>query len=590
MLNCYIRNTNTLYIKTQKGLEMIRLTFFLLTIIVSGGALSAPKYIELKPLEQLINTPVGNVSNSPKLQVPIITWGGDMATIYGNGNQRSTAAGSIFSQHKLNFKLVREDVFLNQVKNYISGKTPYLRGTLGMINSAGNLLSKSNKTKPVIFYQMTWSAGGDALVVKQNIKKVSDLKGKTVALQAYGPHVDYLVRVLSDAGLTIKDIKIKWLADLTGTDNTPMAAFYEKDIDAAFVIIPDALALTSGGNVGTGSEDSVSGSRILMSTKTANRVIADVYAVRSDYYDTHKSEVHNFAKALMVSEEALSKLVANRSAELAKYKKTMSAAAEILLDSPEAIADTEGLYADCEFVHFSGNVKFFTDNNYPRRIDKVSQEINKGLSQFGLIKGNNKLIKASINYNALKAGLSQTVDSNKSRFKKEKVSALITRKQQQNSLQDGELFSFEVYFKPNQKIFSADLYKNDFEKVVDLASTYGGAIISVEGHSDPMGYLRGKKKGQPSVVLGRIKQSAKNLSLSRSQAVRDEIITYARNKGISMDLGQFATVGHGIAQPNTGICGEDPCAPKNQSEWKSNMRVQFRIIQVEAESEVFISL
>ena len=99
-----------------------------------------------------------------------------------------------------------------------------------------------------------------------------------------------------------------------------------------------------------------------------------------------------------------------------------------------------------------------------------------------------------------------------------------------------------------------------------------------------------KKKKQPTVVLGRIKQSARNLSLGRAQSVRDAIIGYANAQGIPMDPAQFATVGHGISQPNTGICGSDPCAPKNADEWRSNMRVKFRIIQVEAESDVFAPL
>lgn len=57
-----------------------------------------------------------------------------------------------------------------------------------------------------------------------------------------------------------------------------------------------------------------------------------------------------------------------------------------------------------------------------------------------------------------------------------------------------------------------------------------------------------------------------------------------------MDTAQFASIGHGIAQPSTGVCGSDPCAPKTKDEWRSNMRVEFRIIQVEAESEVFMPL
>jgi hypothetical protein len=46
-------------------------------------------------------------------------------------------------------------------------------------------------------------------------------------------------------------------------------------------------------------------------------------------------------------------------------------------------------------------------------------------------------------------------------------------------------------------------------------------------------------------------------------------------------------VGQGIEAPKSGVCGADPCAPQNEQQWRDNMRVQFRIIQVEAEAEVF---
>ena len=112
-------------------------------------------------------------------------------------------------------------------------------------------------------------------------------------------------------------------------------------------------------------------------------------------------------------------------------------------------------------------------------------------------------------------------------------------------------------------------------------------MITVEGHSDPLGYLRAKKEAANPVVLGRTQQSAKNLSVSRAVGVRDSVIEFAKKQGISLDSSQFAVVGHGIAAPKTGICGGDPCAPKSEQEWLSNMRVEFRIIQIEAEASAF---
>lgn len=551
------------------------------------STLSIAAEVKNVPMQQLIPSQVGTVRANNTVEVPYISWGGDIATIHANGDANLTKKGSIFDQLGLKVNLTRQDIFSKQVENYMRGKSPYLRGTIGMINQASDLLAQDARTKPVIIYQMTWSAGGDALVVKGNIRSAKDLKGKTIAIQAYGPHTDYLIRILNDAGLSLKDVNIRWTQDLTGSDAAPMEAFYNNGVDAAFVIIPDALALTSGGNVGTGAEDSVKGAKILLSTKTASRVIADVYAVRSDYFKSNRSQVEKFVRGLMQGEEALKELVRNKSSRAQDYSKMIQAAALALLDSKQATADAEGMYLDAEFVGFDGNVKFFTDKRYPRRMDVLNSEAQKGLSQLGLVAGNANIISANWDYGFLKTGLRNTGQAETPKFDSSQVASVVTKKQQQGSLAEGELFSFEVFFQPNQNTFSAELYKDAFEKVINLASTYAGAIITIEGHSDPMGYLRKKKANSPEVVLGRIKQSARNLSLGRAQAVRDNIIGFAEQSSILLDPSQFAVIGHGIAMPKSGICGNDPCAPKTEQQWRSNMRVVFRIIQVEAEESVF---
>ncbi len=559
----------------------------ILLLLLFSPALWAVNYVQNKPMTETVSTQVGTVRSGDTTNVPLISWGGDIATIHANGDAVLTRSGSIFDNLGLKLNLQRQDIFSTQVSDYMSGKSPYLRGTVGMINQASDVLASDPRTEPVIIYQMTWSAGGDALVVKEGIRNVADLKGKTIAIQAYGPHTDYLIRILSDANLKLTDVNIKWTRDLTGTDETPMAAFYEDDIDASFVIIPDGLALTSGGNIGTGSEDSVRGARILLSTKTASRVIADVYAVRSDYFSSNRSDVEKFVRGLMLGEESLRDLVANRTSKQSDYSRMIKAAAKTLLDSEQAVADAEGMYADAEFIGFDGNVKVFSQANFPRSMATLNSEAQSGLAQLGLVNGDALIDRANWDYGLLKTGLSNTQVAETPRFDTTSVAQVVNRRQQQGALSEGELFSFEVYFQPNQSSFSADLYADSFNRVVELASTYAGAIITVEGHSDPMGYLRKKKENVPALVLGQIKQSARNLSLGRAQQVRDNIIGFAQNRGVSLDSSQFAVVGHGIASPRNGVCGSDPCAPKTEQEWRANMRVEFRIIQVEAEDSVF---
>jgi outer membrane protein OmpA-like peptidoglycan-associated protein/ABC-type amino acid transport substrate-binding protein len=561
--------------------------FWGLIMILASAAVNAAQYVTPIALAKSVNVVVGPVTAGPT-QVPVITWGGDIATLVANGGGNTTKPGSIFAKQGLQLKLVREDVFSKQLEAYLSGRSPYLRGTLGMVNMAAELTSRDARTKPVVIHQMTWSAGGDALVVGAGIRSVKDLRGKSIALQAFGPHVDYLTKILADAGLSTKDVTLKWVPDLTGTANAPAAAMRAKEVDAALVIIPDAMALTANGTVGTGAEESIKGARILLSTKTANRIIADVYAVRADYLASNREAVEKFVRGLIQGEEALRNVVSKKTTQSADYRSVMSAAAQMLLDSAQAVADAEGMVADAQFVQVSGNVAFFSDSNNPRRMEQLNAEIQPALVSLGLLGGRIPLVAAGWDYARLLAGTTQTLAvSEAPRFDTNQVAGIVAKRQSQGKLSEGELFSFEVQFKPNQDRFATELYAESFKRVVNLAATYGGAVITVEGHSDPMGYLRAKQEGSTSVVLARTQQSAKNLSVSRAISVRDSTIAFAKSQGINLDPSQFAVVGHGIEQPKSGVCGGDPCAPKTEQEWLSNMRVEFRVIQIEAEASAF---
>jgi outer membrane protein OmpA-like peptidoglycan-associated protein len=167
------------------------------------------------------------------------------------------------------------------------------------------------------------------------------------------------------------------------------------------------------------------------------------------------------------------------------------------------------------------------------------------------------------------------------------VTQVVTRRAQKDQLEQGQLFTFAVQFKPNQNTFTASEYGKEFDRAINLAATYGGAVITVEGHADPLAYVRTKKQGETELVLSRIRQSAKNLSLTRANAVRDSVVEYAKQKGVRLDPSQLAVVGHGIDRPKSGMCGTDPCPPATEAQWLANMRVEFRIIQVEAEENVF---
>jgi len=555
-----------------------------------AGTAQAANYVQFKPMSQVVTEGIRDCRGGEGSNIPMITWGADMVTIYANGNSLETQAGSLIANAGSNVKLYREDVFTNQVEAYLRCDTPYLRGTLGMLNLAADVTETDPRTKMVAVYQHSWSAGGDALVVKETIKKPEDLKGKTIAVQNYGPHVDYLFKIIADAGLQPTDVNIVWVEDLVGFDSesTPgVALLDDANVDAAMVIIPDALELTSGGNVGTGSGNSTPGAYIMVSTKSASRIVTDLYVVRADYLKANRAEVQQFVQTLFQAEEQLRTLVREKDSRGTEYDAMITAAATYLLDAPTATVDAEGLWADAETTGYVGNKRFFEDAKHPRRFDRVNEEIQTSYMAAGFITASTTLGQASWDYGLLASGITQTAEAATPKFNNAALTTAVIEKAASGGLADDTLFKFQINFKPNQKTFTNELYGDSFAQVVDLAATYGGAVITVQGHSDPLNYLKKKKGGAGTGILNQIRQAAKNLSVSRANAVRDAVIAMASQNGFTMDSSQFVTLGMGISDPLTGVCGDDPCAPKSKPEWLSNMRVVFSLVNIEGESAEF---
>ena len=365
---------------------------------ISGTAVS-PEFIEPEPLAARIRTPVGPVKATKPLRVPMITWGGDMTTILANGMNTRTQPGSAMAKAGLDYEFVLQDNFDKQLQDYLSGASPYLRCTIGMCNQALDLINKDPRTRPVVIYQLTWSRGGDTLVAKNGIVRVGELKGKTIAIQAYGPHVDFMTTLLTQAGLKMSDVNLKWMPDLTLSPNSPPEALKLPEIDASFMIISDAYGLTSGRRVGTGSNGSITGARMIISTMFARRIIADVYVVRADYFEKNKAEVQSFVQTLMSTSAQLQELMR----DLANPGKLqlLEASADILLGDKNAQPDIENLYYDAQFVDKQGNIDFFRNPQFPHRLEVLNERVQDAFNAMGLIKTRAPMAKADWDYSLL---------------------------------------------------------------------------------------------------------------------------------------------------------------------------------------------
>ena len=568
---------------------------------------------------------VGAVKTTGGLQVPFILWGGDMATFYANGGLRTTQ-DSIFQKQGLNLSLTPGDDFIQQVRDYRSGKSPFLRGTFRMMGQASEVLGSDPRTKGVMIMQMTWSAG-DHMVAREGIKTVTDLKGKTVAVQQGGPHIGMLDDILKTAQLDWSDIRVEYFEDLTGP-NSPVEAFRKENstISACFAVTPDMFSLCVDLNgVGTGAEGTVKGAHVLVSTAELSRSIADVYVCRKDFYDANRPLVRKFvAGYLKAAEELVDKRAAHEAGKRDEdYIGLLRQSVQIYTEEALPNADeAHGLLLDCTFTGYPGNVSFFEKKGNLHGFEAFQTASLDLVTKLGYAKQKMGLFPSGLNYkheDFLKY-LTKTEAEQGERFRAEAVLEEIELLSSGGELDDRTIVSFTINFKPNQTEFSAVQYAAEFSRVIETADKFGNAVVAIRGHADPTktlidlikaGNAKGtlKRTGQRgnyryslngrALELGdttrlvkaieagdfdgvneynprQTMQAALNLSRKRADAVKNSVIAYAKGKGIAVDLSQIQPQGVGIAEPFIA-------KPSSAAEAEQNMRVEFRLIRVSAE-------
>ena len=140
-------------------------------------------------------------------------------------------------------------------------------------------------TPGVIIGTIDESLGGDGVIVDDTIKSVSDMKGKTVAVESNIPARLLLQLELKKAGLTLKDLNLKEIATADTvavfTDSSvPVVATYEPFMSQAVKNLPDRKP------------------RILISSKDYPGIIIDIIAARSDDLKANPEKYKKFLKGV----------------------------------------------------------------------------------------------------------------------------------------------------------------------------------------------------------------------------------------------------------------------------------------------------
>ena len=518
----------------------------LLMVILLTGSLLAVDYVNPKPFN--VTGKVTSVTNN--YHYPVITWGDSILAV---DNKQLFPNG---------IKVVDDPN--EQLKDLVEGKTPFLRQTVGSGVMLIDALSKVGIDME-IFHSVTDSYGGDVIVAR-GIVNIDDLKSKldsgkkvTFAIQFGGPHMGLFVDLLHSIGHKLSDsnVVIKYTANLFDKGSPEEAIASDKSIDIAFVIAPGAANLTTG-------EYAIPGVKVLTSTKVMSNSIKDVIFVRSDWAKTNKLELKKIRDAFIASKSSLMSEVKVKEASNLLFGDT----------SGQSVADLEGLRDDARFHSLKATNNFLYSktnlNNFDRKVSKLVTQY----KQAGLIEDGSLYIVAT------DWGVKT---SNKAVIKdvSSEVAARITQEviKLDDAGQGQVLMGESISFQPNQSVFSESKYGSDFQKAIEQAATYGGAVFKVVGNTDPM-LLRAwnkavefKVKGNKSAlakvskyllkVTGKkynlvkmsiqlvkternlVRDAGVRTSKQRANAVKASIISYAKSHGLDLDASRLVVLGVG---------------------------------------------
>src|ERR1035438_2771465 len=128
------------------------------------------------------------------------------------------------------------------------------------------------------------------MVARGEIRSVNDLrmkdgKRKKVVLAQNSPSHYLIMSLLIDAGIDPGDVDFKWAGD------APSAAkifVQDTSYDAFVGWSPDIYNIT----------DKLKGTRLVVTTGSANHLIADVWAVRNDFYHDNPDKVSGLVRGI----------------------------------------------------------------------------------------------------------------------------------------------------------------------------------------------------------------------------------------------------------------------------------------------------
>ncbi len=459
-------------------------------------------------------TGAGTRLNRP-IRVAIVTWGGYAGGIVENGGFAPSKQSAFYKDFGVEVELLVIDDFEKSRDAFRAGGD---RGGVDIMWSTVDAYALEYgghaSLQPKAILQYDWSRGGDAIAVDNEVKSVADLRGKTIACAEATPSHYFALFVLTQGGLTNRDVK--WVFTTSAVEAANV--FKAGKVDAAVSWSPDVyMAAKERGH-------------ILASTKEASNLIADIFVARGDFIDQHPEDLRRFTAGWMKGVEAAN---ANPDRTAALLAKSFSGI---------GLEDAKGMLQDVKLPTYAENRAFFSGQgsivSYPS-IYKTAQgiwrkigKINEVFEPYQTV--DTRFLEGAAEFFA-DAGAAAKPEFDFKSLPKSNAQPILTK-------------TVSIYFPTGSSNVDENAKAVLDTQVVELAATFGSAYLRIAGNTDNTG------------------NRDANMRLSRLRA--EAVAQYLISKGF--DRNKFDVVGNGPDKPVASNDSEDGRG--------KNRRTDFEII------------
>ena len=514
------------------------------------NSITTTKEYSFEPASRLPELPANATADYTALGKPrtvkfaVNVWAGWAPIIWANQGSKAKKVWKDAKGNDFRVDLVLADNPVVMGNTFAAGKVHIGWATVDMLPLVVNRLKRDPRTMPRVFQQIDWSNGGDGIVARDAIKNVSDLRGKNVVLAQNSPSHYFLLNMLLNGGVQPSEVHM----DFTKDAFQAASAFnQDKKYSAAVSWSPDIYTLTKPNM----------GNRMLVSTQTANRLIADVWFARADFARDNPEIIEGLVRGILTADEEL------------KTDASKQAVGKLMDEFYTLPAGTGfNMLGDAHWTNYAENRDFFLNQNNPTNFERTYNTaflLYKAIRavddktpfdqimDFSVIKklGNEPKFAEQKNEYEFKFTPTTGIDVNVE-------SAVLTKTVTINFFPNSYDINKKVAAKAGEgEVLYDPNVEYTVEEIAKLAGQFGAARIQISGHTDAS--MRGV--ADESLV--------RDLSLRRANSVKEALV----NK-FKMNPNQFVVAGYGWDKP------ADPKDPDNHAK---NRRVEIKVVPAEAQ-------